>query len=101
MLRGENLQRCAYRIANEYGLAFDELYLNGVFPLKYSDRSDVVISVAARKISGEPRVDQFEFSKFIWLRKPPERLGNNYLRMIKSWNKRRRSKDFLKLSRLS
>jgi len=95
MLLRESLQQCAFRIANEYGLAFAQLYLNGVFPVKFSTRSDVVISLAATEISGEPRVDGFEFSRFTWSKKPPKRLGGNYLRMVKNWSKLRKSKDSL------
>jgi ADP-ribose pyrophosphatase YjhB (NUDIX family) len=101
ILWGESLQQCAFRIAKEYGLGFCQLYLNGVFPVSFPNRSDVVISLAARKISGQPQVDGFEFSKFTWSRKPPKRLGRNYLRMITQWSRVGKSKDYLKLNRLS
>jgi hypothetical protein len=100
ILLGERLRQCALRIAKAYGLGFGRLYLNGVFPVSFPNRSDVVISLAARGISGQPRVDGFEFSKFTWTGKPPNRLGHNYLRMVTNWNRVCRSKDYLNLSRL-
>jgi len=96
----ESLRQCAFRIAKEYGLGLGRLYLNGVFPVSFPNRSDVVISLAARRISGQPRVDGVEFSKFTWSRKPPSRLGHNYLRMVTNWNRVRRATDYLKLNRL-
>jgi ADP-ribose pyrophosphatase YjhB (NUDIX family) len=100
MLRGENLNRCASRIAREYGLRFRELYVNGVFPVNFKDRCDVVICLAARGLSGEPRVDNFEFSKFTWRHRAPAKLGFNYRRMVTNWDRASKSKDYLSLSRL-
>lgn len=100
MLHGENLLQSASRIANEYGLIIGRLYLNGVFPVNFPNRFDVVISLAARAVSGEARVDGYEFSKFIWSKKPPKGLGRNYLRMIRNWNHAAKSKEFLRLNRL-
>lgn len=100
IVRDENLVQCASRIANEYGLGFGELYLNGVFPIDFSNRSDISISVAARKLSGEPQVDGFEFSKFIWATAPPRKLGTNYARMIAKWRAASGSRAFLRSARL-
>ena len=100
MLWGETLQQCASRIGKEYGLGFRQLYLNGVFPVSFPSRSDVVISLAARGISGQPEVDGFEFSKFAWSTEPPKRLGKNYFRMVTNWNRVRKSKSCLRLNRL-
>jgi len=101
ILRGEDLYNCAARIANEYRLRFGELYLNGVFPFRFTCRSDIAISLVARKLSGEPRVDGVEFSKFVWTRLPPKRLGTNYLRMVTHWKRASRSVSFRQLSRLT
>lgn len=101
MLHGENLLQSASRIANEYGLIIGRLYLNGVFPVNFSNRADVVISLAARTVSGEARVDGYEFSKFIWTTRPPKRLGENYRRMVRNWNQAAKSKEFLRLNRLA
>jgi len=97
MLRGENLYTCAVRIANEYGLEFQKLYLNGVYPVNFPNRSDIVISLAARKISGQPRIDGCEFSKFKWASNTPRPTGANYLRMVTAWKNRMLSEQFLKL----
>ena len=101
MLHGENLLQSASRIAKEYGLLFGRLYLNGVFPVNFANRADVVISLAARSISGEAQVDWYEFSKFIWATRPPKRLGGNYLRMVRNWSHVAKSKEFLRLNRLA
>jgi ADP-ribose pyrophosphatase YjhB (NUDIX family) len=100
LLRGENLVQCASRIADEYGLTFERLYLNGVFPINFRWRADIPICLAARKISGEPRTDGFEFSKFVWSQKPPAAVGANYARMVSRWERVSRSNDFLLLNRL-
>ena len=101
MLRGENLLQSASRIAREYGLSFERLYLNGVFPVSLPSRADVAISLAARSTSGEARVDGYEFSKFRWATRPPKGLGGNYLRMVRNWSHAAKSKDFLRLNRLT
>jgi len=101
MLHGENLLQSASRIAKEYGLIVGRFYLNGVFPVNFPNRADVVISLAARAVTGEARVDGYEFSKFIWTTKPPKRLGGNYLRMVRNWNHVAKSKEFLRLNRLA
>lgn len=100
ILRGEDLYHCAARIAKEYRLRFEELYLNGVFPVRFTSRSDIVVSLAARKLSGKPRVDGVEFSKFVWTRVPPKRLGTNYVRMVTHWKRASRSVSFRQLSLL-
>ena len=101
MFRGENLLQSASRIAREYGLRFGRLYLNGVFPVNFPNRADVAISLAARSTSGEPQVDGYEFSKFVWAMRPPKRLGGNYLCMVRNWSHAAKSKDFLRLNRLA
>ena len=100
ILHGEDLRGCASRIATEYGLTFGRLYLNGVFPINFSTRADLVISLAAIDISGEPRVDGFEFSKFVWSRRPPLGIGTNYHRMVMKWNQAKKSATFLRLNRI-
>jgi ADP-ribose pyrophosphatase YjhB (NUDIX family) len=100
VLRGENLHQCASRIGNEYGLHFEKLNLNGVYPVTFPNRSDVVISLVARNISGQPLADGYEFSKFKWAPNPPRNLGANYLRMVKGWQTRVHSQEFLKHSQL-
>jgi ADP-ribose pyrophosphatase YjhB (NUDIX family) len=98
--RGESIKQCARRIAKEYGLRFQALCLIGVFPIKFPRRSDISIAVAALQISGEPEVDGFEFSRFAWMKAPPQRLGANYKRMVSKWQSVSGSKDFLRLNQL-
>jgi len=100
MWHGESVKQCARRIAKEYGLRFEGLYLVGVFPVKFPKRSDVSIAVAVSHISGEPRVDGFEFSRFAWMKTPPVRLGANYRRMVSKWQDASESRDFLRLNQL-
>lgn len=101
MLHGENLLQSASRIANEYGLRIGRIYLNGVFPVRFPNRADVAVSLAARVASGEARIDWYEFSKFVWTSRPPRGLGGIYLRMVRHWNQVSKSKEFLRLSRLA
>jgi ADP-ribose pyrophosphatase YjhB (NUDIX family) len=101
ILYRENLIDCAGRISQEYGLEFGRLYLNGVFPQSFPRRSDVSVSLAALHISGNAKIDGAEFSKFAWLKIPPQRLGSNYRRMILKWRKVSKSKEFLQLNRLA
>ena len=98
VLRGENLRQCANRIAKEYGLHFEKLYLNGVYPVNFPNRSDIVISLVARNVSGQPQVDGYEFSRFRWATNPPKKTGANYLRMVTAWQSRMYSEEFLKLA---
>jgi len=100
IVKGESLLQCASRIAGEYGLDFERLYLNGLFPINFPHRSDISISLAARKISGVPQADGFEFSKFIWTTTPPRKLGTNYARMIAKWRVASGSRAFLRSTRL-
>jgi ADP-ribose pyrophosphatase YjhB (NUDIX family) len=100
IIRGEDLLECAFRIAKEYGLIFDRLYLNGVFPVNFPGRSDIAISLAALDILGEPRIDGVEFSKFNWSQNPPKRIGQNYLRMVRNWNRISKSRSSLRITRL-
>ena len=101
VLRGEHLHQCANRIANEYGLHFEKLYLNGVYPVNFPNRSDIVISLVARNISGQPQIDGHEFSKFKWTTNPPNNIGANYLRMVTEWQNRIYPEEFLKLAELT
>ena len=101
LMHGEDLMKCASRIAKEYGLRFRELFLNGVFPVNLPTRSDLVVSLAARGVAGEPRVDGFEFSRFRWAKSSPRPIGENYVRMINKWRKASTSSQFLRLNRLS
>ena len=101
MLHGESLLHAATRIAGEYGLHVGRLYLNGVFPVNFPNRADLAVSLVVRSISGEPHVDGYEFSKFIWATKPPKGLGGNYLRMVKKWDRVAKSKEFLRFNRLA
>jgi ADP-ribose pyrophosphatase YjhB (NUDIX family) len=100
ILRGENLLQCAARIGKEYGLSFERLYLNGVFPINFQRRVDIPICLAARQVSGDPLVDDFEFSKFIWRKNPPTQAGTNYVLMVSKWQRASTSREFLGLNRL-
>lgn len=100
ILHGETVTQSARRIAREYGLRFNELCLIGVFPQRFRDRSDISIATACLRISGEPKIDGIEFSRFAWMKTPPSRLGENYRRMISKWKKARKSDAFRMLNRL-
>jgi ADP-ribose pyrophosphatase YjhB (NUDIX family) len=97
ILFGEGLADCIHRISSEYGLQTKKAYLVGVFPIAFRSRSDVAIAVAAPEVQGEPLVDGFEFSSFIWRGTPPERLGANYRRMLEKWRLMRENKGILSI----
>jgi ADP-ribose pyrophosphatase YjhB (NUDIX family) len=100
ILHHESLIECAKRITNEYGLNFRELYLIGVSTTSFQVRSDISITAAALKITGEPRADGFEFSRLIWMRKSPLRLGASYRKAVIKWKRAKTSNEFKKLNRL-
>ena len=101
LLYRESLLQAGRRVGLEYGLRFRELYLVGVFPISFPRRSDVSIALAAVQVSGRAEADGFEFSKFVWSRRIPPRLGLNYARMVAEWRRKRESREYLKLSIIS
>ena len=98
--KGEPLQAAAKRILAEYGLAARELFLVGVFPIRFPSRSDLPVCVAARRPEGSAKADGREFSRFRWTKRLPRGLGTNYRRMIAQWNKTKRNPTVLRHSRL-
>lgn len=100
ILRNEKLGIAANRIAKEYCLCFKELYLVGVFPRVFANRSDISICVAACGADGELEIDGKEFSRMVWRKNEPERLGLHHRQMISKWKRARKSNEFLKLNRI-
>ena len=100
MMFGENLERASKRIAKEYGMTFDDLYLVGVFPVAFSFRSDVTIALASPNALGDPYADGKEFSVLKWAKNAQRPVGGNYLRMINKWMKIRKSKKILTLNKV-
>lgn len=72
----------------------------GVSTISFQLRSDISITAAALKVSGEPRVDGFEFSRFIWSRNPPPRLGSSYHKAVSKWKHAKANDKFMELNRL-
>jgi ADP-ribose pyrophosphatase YjhB (NUDIX family) len=98
--KGERLQAAAERILVEYGLVARNLFLVGVFPIKFPSRSDLSVCLATNHSKGEVRPDGVEFSHFCWTRSLPRRTGANYKRMIIQWNKMKRNPQVLRFNRL-
>lgn len=98
--KGEKLRAVSKRILAEYGLAARELYLVGVFPMKFPSRSDFPVCIAARHPSGQAVPDGMEFSSFSWTKQLPKGLGTNYRRMIAQWYRIRNEPQALRFSRL-
>ena len=98
--KGERLQAAAKRTLAEYGLAARDLFLVGVFPIRFPSRSDLAVCLAAKHSRGEARPDGIEFSNFRWTRSLPRGIGANYRRMILKWNKMKRNPQVLRFSRL-
>jgi ADP-ribose pyrophosphatase YjhB (NUDIX family) len=70
ILFGEGLSDTIKRISTEYGMKVDKAYPVGVFPITFRTHSDIAIAVAAPDPYGEPHVDNYEFSSFVWLDTP-------------------------------
>jgi len=98
--KSEPLQTAARRILAEYGLSARDLFLVGVFPIRFPSRSDLPVCIAAKRPKGQARVDGTEFSGFRWTRELPRGLGANYRRMIARWNKMKRNPQVLQFNRL-
>ena len=90
MGRGESLRRAADRILREYGLRAGNLFLVGVFPVRFPTRADVTICLASNEPGGHPIADGYEFSSFRWIRNVPAKTGSNYGKMIRRWRLLRR-----------
>ena len=98
--KGERLQAAVARILAEYGLVARDLFLVGVFPIRFPCRSDLTVCVAARGNKGSAQADGREFSRFLWTKRLPRPLGANYRRMMARWNKMKRNPQVLEFSRL-
>lgn len=100
VLRGEGLRNAAHRILSEYGLTARNLFLVGVFPVKFPSRADVTICVASNRPAGMPIADGYEFSSFRWVREVPSKTGANYVKMILRWRLLRRSVQTLRFAKI-
>ena len=65
LLRGESLQAAVARVLDEYTLIASNLILVGVFPIRFRERSDVSICIAAKHAGGDAQPDGKEFTKFL------------------------------------
>jgi len=99
-LFGESLTHAARRVASEYGLTPRELYLVGVFPVRFKSRSDVAVAVASPEPDGEPVADGYEFSSLKWFSEPPPNTGGNYLKMLTRWRTIRQNTHLLYSNRV-
>ena len=98
--KGERLHAVAERILAEYGLAARNLFLVGVFPIRFPSRSDLSVCLATNHSTGEAKPDGIEFSNFQWTIALPRRIGANYKRMIMQWNNVKRKPQALRFSKL-
>jgi len=94
------LQSAAHRILREYGLTAGNLFLVGVFPVKFPTRADVTICVASNKPRGDAVADGYEFSSFKWTRRVPSKTGANYAKMIMRWRLLKRNAQALKFAEI-
>ena len=97
---GEGIKAAAARILAEYCLSVRDLFLVGVFPIRFPSRADVPICVAGRIARGEATPDGEEFSSFRWTRRLPVDLGANYRRMIMRWRQMTRKPQILQFNKL-
>lgn len=100
VFRGESLPAAAHRILREYGLNAGNLFLVGVFPVKFPSRADFTICVASNKPAGIAIADGNEFSSFKWTRKVPSKTGANYVKMILRWRLLRRNAQALRFTKI-
>ena len=98
--RGEGIKAAAARILAEYCLSVRDLFLVGVFPIRFPSRADVPICVAGRIAKGEATPDGEEFSSFRWTSRLPVDLGANYKRMIERWRYMKRYPELMRLCKL-
>ena len=96
--RGESLRNATRRILREYGLSAGNLFLVGVFPVKFPTRADVTICVASNKPDGLAVADGYEFSSFKWTKKVPSNTGANYAKMILKWRLLKRNVQALRFA---
>jgi len=89
VLKGESLRASAQRILAQYRLSAGELFLVGVFPVKFPTRADFTCCLASKQPRGVAEPDGSEFSSFIWTRKIPTKIGANYRKMILGWRRMR------------
>lgn len=97
VLKGEGLRASAKRILAQYRLSAGELFLVGVFPVKFPTRADFTCCLASKQPRGVAEPDGSEFSSFIWARKIPSKIGANYRRMILRWRWMTRNPEALRL----
>jgi ADP-ribose pyrophosphatase YjhB (NUDIX family) len=100
MFRGESLRNATHRILGEYGLRAHNLFLVGVFPVKFPTRADFTICVASNRPAGIAVADGHEFSSFKWTRKVPSKTGANYVKMMLRWRLLRRNVQALRFTRI-
>jgi ADP-ribose pyrophosphatase YjhB (NUDIX family) len=98
LYRGESLRGAADRILSGYGLRAGNLFLVGVFPIRFPTRADVVTCLASNRPIGKATPDGFEFSKFRWTKNAPSETGSNYASMILRWRQLRRNADALRFA---
>jgi ADP-ribose pyrophosphatase YjhB (NUDIX family) len=97
LLKGEGIKAAAARILAEYCLSVRDLFLVGVFPIRFPSRSDVPVCVAGRIAGGKAKPDGKEFSSFRWTSRLPVDLGTNYRRMIERWCHMKRYPKLMRL----
>lgn len=84
IFKGETPEETALRQAQEYGLTYENLVLNGVFSSNYRPRSDICISYVAYGAKGMIDLGR-DFSTVMWLKEPPESLIRVHKEMITNW----------------
>jgi ADP-ribose pyrophosphatase YjhB (NUDIX family) len=99
--KGERLREMSSRILSEYNLSVDNLFLVGIFPVKFPTRADFTICLASDTPEGEARPDGYEFSSFKWTRNLPSKIGANYARMIIKWRLLRGNPQALRFAEIN
>jgi ADP-ribose pyrophosphatase YjhB (NUDIX family) len=99
--KGEHLRQVSTRILSEYNLSVDNLFLVGIFPVKFPTRADFTICLASNRPEGNARPDGYEFSSFKWTRNLPSKIGANYARMINKWRLLRGSPQALRFAEIN
>lgn len=88
ILRGESFQAAAVRHCLKSGLRISSVRELGVFPVVFSPRHDITVSLAARMRSGIPSPTK-EMTRYKWFRKSElgriSPIGGNYKKMLRHW----------------
>ncbi len=97
---GEDLQKASQRILASHKITARELYLVGVFPIRFPSRFDISICVAAGRHYGTPTPDGTEFTRLLWFTTLPRKTGKNYREMVEKWRQMKQTPQLARFNKI-